>query len=220
MATYNNTAVVPSLAPGQTGYSFGSQQLQGAPLTKTIAASPGGAARVSNVVTITTTAAHGFQKGQYVTVAVTTVVGATSFDGTFVITAAASTTTFTYDQTAADDTGGAGTAFCSANIQTQAVPASGTAGQQFALQSYSAIPDNGRAVTWRHYYSVAPNAVTVALQGAMDDVESAYVTLDSDNTAAGLIKTALGVRHKFLRLKITALTIGSGAGMTGEILTS
>lgn len=218
MSTYDNTQACPSLAPGETGYSFGSRKGQGFPLTLTIAASPGGAVRATNVVTITTTTPHGFQKGQYVTVAVTTVVGATSFDGTFIIASVPSTTTFTYSQTAADDTGGAGTTYCPANVQVEAggLPVNGTAGQRFAIAAQT--PPQGRTVTWAHFYNVAPGAMTVALQGAMEDLEIAYVTLDSDNTAAGLTKTVTGVQHKFLRLKITAETAGSGAGMTGKIL--
>lgn len=218
MSAYNNTpgTVVPSLAPGQIGYSFGSQNLQQPPLVKTIAASPGGAVRTSNVVTITTTAAHGFQKGQYVTIAVTTVVGATSFDGTFVIASVPTTTTFTYSQTAADDTGGAGSATYPSNVITQVPAALNTSGQQFAIAAQT--PPQGRTVTWGHGYNIAPGAVTIALQGAPEDIEAAYVTLDSDNTAAGLTKTVTGVQHRFLRLKCTALTIGSGIGQTGFIL--
>lgn len=74
----------------------------------TIAASPGGAVRVSNVVTITTTAARGLEVGEKIDVVVDTVVGATSFDGEFAVASVPSTTTFTYAQTADDDTGGAG----------------------------------------------------------------------------------------------------------------
>jgi hypothetical protein len=56
-------------------------------------------ARTSNVVTITTSAAHGYAAGQSVTVAATT---NTSLNGTFVIASVPTTTTFTYAQTAAD----------------------------------------------------------------------------------------------------------------------
>lgn len=73
-----------------------------------VAASPGGAVRTSNVVTITTSAAHGFTTGQTVVIANVVPVGATSFNGTFVIASAPLTTTFTYAQTAANDTGGKG----------------------------------------------------------------------------------------------------------------
>lgn len=67
---------------------------------------PTGASRVSNVVTITTTTTHSFSAGQTVTVAGVT---DSSFDGTFLITSVTSTT-FTYDQTAADASSGNGTA--------------------------------------------------------------------------------------------------------------
>lgn len=74
-----------------------------------IAASPGGADRAANVVTITTKAPHGLVVGDTVTVAVTTIAtGAGSFNGTFVIATVPSTTTFTYAQTEVDATGGAG----------------------------------------------------------------------------------------------------------------
>lgn len=75
----------------------------------TIAASPGGAVRATNVVTITTTAAHGLAVGDRVDVAAVTPVGATDFNGEFVVASVPSTTTFTYAQILANDTGGSGT---------------------------------------------------------------------------------------------------------------
>ena len=62
--------------------------------------------RTSNVVTITTSVAHGYSVGQSVTVAATTNTGV---NGTFVIASAPTTTTFTYEQTAADIASGADT---------------------------------------------------------------------------------------------------------------
>ncbi len=74
---------------------------------KTIAiAATNGAVRTSNIVTITTTAAHGFSVGQTVTISGVT---DTSFFGTFTIVTVPSTTTFTYSQTAADASSGGGT---------------------------------------------------------------------------------------------------------------
>uniref|UniRef100_A0A6M3IRQ0 Uncharacterized protein n=1 Tax=viral metagenome TaxID=1070528 RepID=A0A6M3IRQ0_9ZZZZ len=64
--------------------------------TKTVATvANGGAQRASNVVTITTTAVHGLQAGQYVKVADCS---DSTFDGTFKVTAVPTTTTFTYWQ--------------------------------------------------------------------------------------------------------------------------
>ncbi len=74
---------------------------------KTIAiATTSGAMRASNVVTITTAAAHGFAVGQTVTISGVT---DTSFVGTFTIVTVPTTTTFTFSQTAADATSGGGT---------------------------------------------------------------------------------------------------------------
>ncbi len=64
-----------------------------------------GAVRAANVVTITTTSAHGLSPGQSVTIAG---VSDSSFNGTFTMTAAPSTTTFTYAQTGTDATSGGG----------------------------------------------------------------------------------------------------------------
>lgn len=55
--------------------------------------------RTTNVVTITTSVAHGFTAGQLVTVAATTNTGV---NGNFVIASAPTTTTFTYAQTGTD----------------------------------------------------------------------------------------------------------------------
>lgn len=61
-------------------------------------------ARTSNVVTITTSAAHGFTAGQSVRVSATTNTG---LNGTFTIASVPSTTTFTYSQTGTDIASGA-----------------------------------------------------------------------------------------------------------------
>ncbi len=70
-----------------------------------------GAVRASNVVTITTTAAHEFVVNQIVTISGVT---DTTFNGTFVVASVPSDTKFTYNQTAADATSGGGTAFSTA----------------------------------------------------------------------------------------------------------
>ncbi len=83
------------------------------PVTATIASS--GPVRKSNVVTITTTAAHNFVVGQAVVISG---VADTTFNGTFTIATVPSTTTFTYSQTANDATSGSGTASSFAVIIT------------------------------------------------------------------------------------------------------
>jgi glucose/arabinose dehydrogenase len=73
--------------------------------TRTIAA--GGAVRAGNVVTFTTTAAHGFRKGGKITVSG---VGSASFNGSFYVAAVPSATTFTVNQTGPNQTSGGGSA--------------------------------------------------------------------------------------------------------------
>lgn len=72
-----------------------------------IAASPTGAVRTSGVSTITTSVAHGYLAGQYVTLGGVT---DTSFNGIWVIESVPSVTTFTFLQTGANSTSGSGTA--------------------------------------------------------------------------------------------------------------
>jgi len=80
--------------------------LKGQGSQKTIAAAPTGASRATNVVTITTTAAHGYAAADDVRVSGVT---DTSFNGIFTIQAIPSSTTFTYNQTGPNATSGSGT---------------------------------------------------------------------------------------------------------------
>src|SRR5580704_13674197 len=77
-----------------------------AELPISIAASPTGAVRASGVATITTTVAHNYLAGQYVTIAGVT---DSSFDGVFVIASVPSVTTFTFLEGGADSASGGGT---------------------------------------------------------------------------------------------------------------
>jgi YVTN family beta-propeller protein len=69
-------------------------------------ASSNGAVRAASVVTITTTTAHNLTSGQSVSIAGVT---DATFNGTFIVTAIPSTTTFTYAQSGLDTTSGGGT---------------------------------------------------------------------------------------------------------------
>jgi len=76
---------------------------QGVPIAAT-----NGAVRAANVVTITTTAAHGAVQGQ--TVRTSGIMDAT-FNGTFTVTSVPSATTFTFAEVGLDASSGGGTAF-------------------------------------------------------------------------------------------------------------
>jgi len=78
--------------------------------TSTVAAAPTGAVRANNIVTITTTAAHGLSAGQYVTISGVTDTSFNSIAGTAqLILSTPSGTTFTFSQVGPAATSGAGT---------------------------------------------------------------------------------------------------------------
>jgi hypothetical protein len=103
----------------------------------------------------------------------------------------------------------------------EAIPAPATAGAQFALtQPVPRGETGGRAITYETEFDVAPSTASVSLQGAMRDVESEYVTLDTNAaiTVAVASKTVLGVRQLFVRLKLNTITAGSATKIIGKIL--
>ena len=89
------------------------------PAAATIAASPTGATENGFLVTITTTAAHGLSAGQSVTISG---VGVASYNGTFPVVSAPTTTQFTYIAGASGlaASGGGTAASATATIQTTA----------------------------------------------------------------------------------------------------
>jgi hypothetical protein len=89
-------------------------------------------------------------------------------------------------------------------------PTAGQAGQQFALADYSGDPDQGRTVRWQTLFATSPTAVSIALQGALQDVDAEYFTLDTSTNVAGESRSVSSVRAKFLRAKLTSITGGSG----------
>lgn len=116
------------------------------------------------------------------------------------------------------------------SFNNEAFPAANTAGSQFALPSYTGIADGGTAVRWQTVFGTAPTAVSIVLQGAMNDVDAEYQTIDSTaattgegrsipNNASGAFapaNPATGVvQARFLRAKVISST--GGAGLTVKI---
>lgn len=95
-------------------------------------------------------------------------------------------------------------------------PAAGASSQQFALPSYGGFPENGRTIHWQTLFGTAPTSVNIALQTAMTDADAQYATIDSSTATAGEARTVSGVRAKFIRAKVTA--ISGGSGVTVQIL--
>jgi hypothetical protein len=102
------------------------------------------------------------------------------------------------------------------SFNNETFPGSAQAGSQFAIPSFTGLPDGGTSVRWQTIFGTAPTAVSMALQGAMADVDSEYQTIDTTTNTAGEARTVTAVQAKFLRIKFTSST--GGTGLTAKLL--
>ncbi|MGH9789985.1 MAG: hypothetical protein ACRD5W_02135, partial [Candidatus Acidiferrales bacterium] len=172
--------------------------------TLMIAAS-NGAVRASNVVTITTTAAHGFAVGQFATIQGVTDSG---FLGTFAIASVPSPTTFTYSQNGSDASSGGGT------IPHNAVrwQVNGAEGGSAATGTISATG------LYTAPASLPPSTqATIATNGAVRDANTVTITTTAAHTfVVGQVVSILGVADP---PPITATIAATGAARAGNNVT-
>lgn len=102
------------------------------------------------------------------------------------------------------------------SFNNEAFPGSAQAGSQFAIPAYAGRSDAGNSVRWQTIFGTAPTAVSIVLQGAMADVDAEYQTLDTTTNTAGEARTVTGVQAKFLRIKFSSAT--GGSGLTAKLL--
>lgn len=102
------------------------------------------------------------------------------------------------------------------SFNNEAFPGGAQSGSQFALPSYAGRRDSGSAIRWQTIFGTAPTAVSLSLQGAMADVDAEYQTIDTTTNTAGEARTVTGVQAKFLRIKFTSST--GGSGLTAKLL--
>ena len=102
------------------------------------------------------------------------------------------------------------------SFNNETFPGSATSGTQFALPSFTGVPDNGTAVRWQTIFGSAPTAVSIVLQAAMADVDAEYQTIDTAAAPAGEGRTVANVQAKFLRIRFVSST--GGSGLTAKIL--
>jgi len=102
------------------------------------------------------------------------------------------------------------------SFNNETFPGSAQAGSQFAIPSFTGLPDGGTSVRWQTIFGTAPTAVSIALQGAMADIDSEYQTIDTTTSTAGEARTVTAVQAKFLRIKFTSST--GGSGLTAKLL--
>jgi len=102
------------------------------------------------------------------------------------------------------------------SFNNEAFPGGATSGSQFALPSFTGLPDSGTAVRWQTVFGTAPTAVNIVLQGAINDVDAEYQTLDTTTATAGEARTVANVQARFLRVRFVSST--GGSGLTAKIL--
>jgi hypothetical protein len=102
------------------------------------------------------------------------------------------------------------------SFNNEAFPGGAQAGSQFALPSYSGVPDGGTVVRWQTIFGSAPSAVSMVLQAAMSDIDAEYQTIDTTAATAGEARTVTNVQAKFLRIRFVSAT--GGTGLTAKIL--
>jgi len=102
------------------------------------------------------------------------------------------------------------------SFNNEAFPGSATAGAQFALLFPVGFPDSGRTVRWQTIFGTNPTAVSIALQGAMSDVDAEYQNIDTTSVVGGEARTVTGVNAKFLRIRFVSST--GGSGLTAKLL--
>lgn len=102
------------------------------------------------------------------------------------------------------------------SFNNETFPGAGTAGSQFALPSYTGLPDGGNAVRWQTVFGTNPSAVNIVLQGAINDVDAEYQVLDTTTVTTGEARAVANVQARFLRVRFVSST--GGSGLTAKIL--
>jgi hypothetical protein len=102
------------------------------------------------------------------------------------------------------------------SFNAESFPANGTAGAQFAIPEPAGLTDQSHTVRWQTIFGTAPSAISIVLQGAAADVDSEYFTIDTSTATAGEARTVIGVRARFLRIKVTSST--GGSSLTAKLL--
>jgi len=102
------------------------------------------------------------------------------------------------------------------SFNNEAFPGGAQAGTQFALPSFSGLPDSGTAIRWQTIFGSAPSAVSIVLQGAMSDVDAEYQTIDTSTATTGEARTVVNVQAKFVRIRFVSAT--GGSGLTAKLL--
>jgi len=102
------------------------------------------------------------------------------------------------------------------SFNNESFPSNGTAGAQFAIPEPAGLTDQSHTVRWQTIFGSAPSAINIRLQGAAADVDGEYADIDTSTATSGEARTVIGVRARFLRVKVVSST--GGSGLTAKIL--
>jgi len=85
--------------------------------------------------------------------------------------------------------------------------------------SYALTPIPGqftKKVTWSYSFTTAPSAIVINLEASLDGVN--FFQYDTYNTPGTTANRSVDIgQNNFVRLNVISLTLGSGAGIGGNI---
>ena len=215
--TYPPDQTVSLLIPGVTGYLLGNLNVN-LPTTRMLVTS---VAIQSNVVTLGVQIIEGNipLPGSYITVTGTlTASGAANVFGVTIssvnIIAATGKGFIQYAVTASNQaqTADVGTAYVPVVETSEALIVMAT--KAFSIPDYQGEETNGLTITWETTFPVAPSAVQIQLQAALQNIPSQYATLDTSSNVGGEIRSVTLTRYNFIRANIVSV---SGSNPTGII---
>lgn len=61
-------------------------------------------------------------------------------------------------------------------------------------------------IVWTTSYAVAPGAVSLQLQGALNDVDAEYAVLDTSTAVGGEMRHVAGIAVRFIRVRQVSRT--------------
>lgn len=67
----------------------------------------------------------------------------------------------------------------------------------------------GKALVWQSVMNGSPSAISLQLQGAMNDVSAEYAVLDTSSATAGEMRHVLPINVRFVRVRQVSRTGGT-----------
>lgn len=85
-------------------------------------------------------------------------------------------------------------------ILFETLPTSATSGLAFAISRSTLAQDSMRGISWFTLFAGSPATVSIKLQGADVDQDSAYTTIDTSTVATGESRSVGSINYSFYRI--------------------